>query len=52
MSEKEAVERVVKRMRQERLLKTGKEVDSKERRAMEDKARRIAEESDNRKARG
>ncbi|MBI5885371.1 MAG: hypothetical protein HZB85_02170 [Deltaproteobacteria bacterium] len=52
MGEKEAVERVVKRMRQERLLKTGKEPDSKETRAIEDKARKIAEESDNRKVRG
>jgi len=51
MSEKEAVERVVRRVCKERLLKTGKGPGSKETRVIEDKVRRVAQESDNRKAR-
>lgn len=51
MSEKEAVERVVNRMVQERLRKTGQPPDSKDTRLIERRARKIAQESDNMKRR-
>lgn len=51
MGEKEAVERVVVRMAREKAHRTGQAADSKDMRAIERKARKIAQESDNRKRR-
>lgn len=51
MGEKEAVERVVNRMLQDKLRKTGQTTDSKDTLTIERKARKIAQEADNRKIR-
>lgn len=52
MKERDAIERVVKRMQIDRLTKTGRLPDAKQLRNIEDKVKRIAQESENRKRRG
>ncbi|MBI5562752.1 MAG: hypothetical protein HY894_07890 [Deltaproteobacteria bacterium] len=48
-SEREAVERVIRRMHRDRLVKTGGLLDPKEAHLIEKKAKKAAEESDNQK---
>ncbi|MBI5492008.1 MAG: hypothetical protein HY893_03650 [Deltaproteobacteria bacterium] len=51
MSERKAVESVIGRMYRDHLIRTGRLPKSRELKEMEKKAKKAAEESDNRKAR-
>ncbi len=51
MSERKAVERVIGRMYRDHIIKTGRLPKSRELKEMESKAKKAAEEADNRKAR-
>lgn len=51
MNERDAIERVVKRMQKDRLVKAGSQSDAEQSRIDEAKVKRIAQEIDNRKTR-